>query len=205
MKIPQLEKKPEIKSCHNTTWEDNYSWIHQSNILEVLKDSSKLLPKVRDYLEKENEYFDFQMNDTKIIRKKIFDEIKGRIKLDDESLPYKDKNYEYWTKTTTKGNYSIKLRRKIGEKKVEEIWNGDLEKEKLNTEYFGLGDLEVSFNDKYLGYSLDLKGSEYYTIYIRDIKSGKLVTEKIEDKIINILINFEIFFADVLANQLRRT
>ena len=121
MKIPQLEKKPEIKSCHNTTWEDNYSWIHQSNILEVLKDSSKLLPKVRDYLEKENEYFDFQMNDTKVIRKKIFDEIKGRIKLEDESLPYKDKNYEYWTKTTTEGDYSIKLRKKIGSENTEEI------------------------------------------------------------------------------------
>ncbi|MDC3157941.1 S9 family peptidase [Candidatus Pelagibacter sp.] len=181
MKIPQLEKKPEIKSCHNTTWEDNYSWIHQSNILDVLKDSSKLLPEVRKYLEKENDYFEYQMNDTKEIRKKIFNEIKGRIKLDDESLPYKDKNFEYWTKTTTKGNYSIKLRRKIGEEKVEEIWNGDLEKEKLNTEYFGLGDLEVSFDDKFLGYSLDLKGSEYYTIYIRDINSGKLVTEKIEE------------------------
>ena len=181
MKIPQLEKKPEIKSCHNTTWEDNYSWIHQSNILDVLKDSSKLLPEVRKYLEKENGYFEYQMNDTKEVRKKIFNEIKGRIKLDDESLPYKDKNFEYWTKTTTKGNYSIKLRRKIGEEKVEEIWNGDLEKEKLNTEYFGLGDLEVSFDDKFLGYSLDLKGSEYYTIYIRDIKSGKLVTEKIEE------------------------
>ena len=154
MKIPQLEKKPEIKSCHNTTWEDNYSWIHQSNILDVLKDSSKLLPKVRKYLEKENDYFEYQMNDTKEIRKKIFNEIKGRIKLDDESLPFKDKNFEYWTKTTTKGNYSIKLRRKIGEEKVEEIWNGDHEKEKLDTEYFGLGDLEVSFDDKFLGLSL---------------------------------------------------
>ena len=51
MKIPQLKKKPELKSCHNTTWEDNYSWIHQDNILEVLKDSSKLLPDVRKYLE----------------------------------------------------------------------------------------------------------------------------------------------------------
>tara|TARA_Y100001970_G_scaffold197539_1_gene240322 strand:+ start:6902 stop:8977 length:2076 start_codon:yes stop_codon:yes gene_type:complete len=181
MKIPQLEKKSEIKTCHNITWEDNYSWIHQSNILDVLKDSSKLLPKVREYLLSENEYFEYQMRDTKDLRKKIFNEIKGRIKLDDESLPFKDKNYEYWTKTTTKGNYSIKLRKKIGEEKVEEIWNGDLEKEKLNTEYFGLGDLEVSFDDKYLGYSLDLKGSEYYTIYIRDIKSGKLVTEKIEE------------------------
>ena len=181
MKLPQLEKKPEIKSCHNKSWTDDYSWIHQSNILEVLKDSSKLLPDVRKYLEDENDYFANQMRDTKNIQKILFDEIKARIKLDDESLPYRDKNYEYWTKTTAKGNYSIKLRKKIGEEKVEEIWNGDQEKEKLKTEYFGLGDLEVSFNDKYLGYSLDLKGSEYYTIYIRDIKSGKLVTEKIEE------------------------
>ena len=181
MKLPQLEKKSEIKSCHNTTWTDDYSWIHQSNILEVLKDSSKLLPEVRKYLEDENAYFSNQMKDTENLQKKLFDEIKSRIKLDDESLPYKDKKYEYWTKTTTKGNYSIKLRKKIGENKVEEIWNGDKEKEKLNTEYFGLGDLEVSFNDKYLAYSLDLKGSEYYTIYIREIESGKLVTEKIEE------------------------
>ena len=64
---------------------------------------------------------------------------------------------------------------------MEEIWNGDKEKEKLKTEYFGLGDLEVSYNDKYLGYSLDLKGSEYYTIYIRDIESNELVAEKIEE------------------------
>jgi len=181
MKIPQLQKKPELKSCHNIDWEDNYSWIHQSNILEVLKDSSKLLPEVREYLEKENQYFEDQMKDTKNLQKKLFDEIKARIKLDDESLPFKDKKFEYWTKTTAKGNYSIKLRKKIGTNNNEEIWNGDIEKEKLNTEYFGLGDLEVSFNDKYLGYSLDLKGSEYYTIYIRDIETKKLITEKIEE------------------------
>jgi len=181
MKIPQLKKKPEIKSCHNISWEDNYSWIHQNNILEVLKDSSKLLPEVRKYLEEENSYTEFNLSDTKNIQKKLFDEIKGRIKLDDESLPYKDYNYEYWTKTTTKGNYSIKLRKKIDSNHIEEIWNGDKEKEKLKTEYFGVGDLEVSWNDKYLGYSLDLKGSEYYTIYIRDIETGSLITEKIED------------------------
>ena len=181
MKIPQLKKKLEVKSCHDTTWEDNYSWIHQKNILEVLKDSSKLLPEVKKYLEEENEYFEHHMKDTKNHQKKIFEEIKGRIKLDDESLPFKDINYEYWTKTTEKGNYSIKLRKKINTDIIEEIWNGDKEKEKLNTEYFGLGDLEVSFNDKYLGYSLDLRGSEYYTIYIRDIKTNKFVTEEIKE------------------------
>jgi len=179
MKIPQLQKIPELKSCHNKTWEDNYSWIHQPNILEVLKDSSKLMPEVRKYLEQENNYFEHEMMNTKKLQKKIFNEIKGRIKLDDESLPFRDKQYEYWTKTTTKGNYSIKLRKKIGSEEVEEIWNGDIEKEKLKTEYFGLGDLEVSYNDKFLGFSLDLKGSEYYTIYIRDIKSNEFVTEKI--------------------------
>ncbi len=181
MKIPQLKKKPELKSCHNTTWEDNYSWIHQDNILEVLKDSSKLLPDVRKYLEEENNFTEHNLKDTKKCQKILFDEIKGRIKLDDESLKFKDKEYEYWTKTTAVGNYSIKLRKKIGSSAVEEFWNGDVEKEKLKTEYFGVGDLEVSYNDKLLGYSLDLKGSEYYTIYIRNIASEKLVTEKIEE------------------------
>ena len=181
MKIPQLKKKSEIKTCHNISWEDNYSWIHQDNILEVLKDNKKLNPEVRKYLEEENSYTDFHLSNTKNIQKELFNEIKGRIKLDDESLPFKDFDYEYWTKTTAKGNYSIKLRKRIGTNNIEEIWNGDEEKEKLNVEYFGVGDLEVSFNDKYLGYSLDTKGSEYYTIYIRDIKTKKLITEKIEE------------------------
>ena len=113
MKIPQLKIKPELKSCHNVTWEDNYSWIHQKDILEVLKDSSKLLPEVREYLEQENQYTELNLKDTKKYQKKLFDEIKGRIKLDDESLKFKDNKYEYWTKTTAEGNYSIKLRKKL--------------------------------------------------------------------------------------------
>jgi oligopeptidase B len=181
MKIPYLKKKPELKSCHNVTWEDNYSWIHQKNILEVLRDKNKLLPEVKDYLEEENKYTDHHLENTKPIQKKLFDEIKGRIKLDDESLPYKDHTYEYWTKTTKTGNYSIKLRKKINSDVIEEIWNGDKEKENLGVEYFGVGDLEVSNNDKYLGYSLDTKGSEYYTIFIRNIENNEIITKEITE------------------------
>ena len=181
MKLPYLKKKLELKTCHNIEWEDNYSWIHQKNILEVLRDKTKLDPEVRKYLNEENSYADHHLKDTKNLQKTLFDEIKGRIKLDDESLPYKDHTYEYWTKTTTTGNYSIKLRKKIDTNNVEEIWNGDEEKHKLNTEYFGVGDLEVSNNDKYLGYSLDIKGSEYYTIYIRDIESHQNITKEITE------------------------
>ena len=204
MKIPQLEKKLEIKSCHNLTWEDNYSWIHQENILEVLKDSSKLLPEVRKYLEEENKFTEFHLKDTKKIQKELFNEIKGRIKLDDESLPFKDKHYEYWTKTTEKGNYSIKLRKKIGSDKIEEIWNGDFEKEKLKTEYFGVGDLEVSWNDRLLAYSLDLRGSEYYTIHVRNIFTNEPVTEKIEETSGSILFSLDdkyIFYSKLDKNH----
>ncbi len=125
MKIPQLKKIPELKSCHNITWEDDYSWVHQKNILEVLKDSSKLLPEVRKYLEEENIYTEYNLKDTKECQKKLFEEIKGRIKLNDESLRFKDTQYEYWTKTTVEGNYSIKLRKKFNSNHIEEIWNGD--------------------------------------------------------------------------------
>ncbi|WP_440916772.1 S9 family peptidase [Candidatus Pelagibacter sp.] len=181
MKVPQLRKKLEIKSCHNTSWEDNYSWIHQKDILEVLKDKNKLNPEVKKYLIEENNHTDHHLKDTKDLQKKLFDEIKGRIKLDDESLPFRDHSYDYWTKTTTEGNYSIKLRKKINTDNVEEIWNGDKEKEKLGVEYFGVGDLELSHNDKLLAYSLDIKGSEYYKIFIRDISTNKLVTKEITD------------------------
>ena len=181
MKIPYLRKKPEIKSCHNITWEDNYSWIHQKNILEVLKDKKKLDPEVEEYLNQENLYTKHNLRDTEDLQKELFKEIKGRIKLDDESLPYKDHTYEYWTKTTAQGNYSIKLRKKINSNYIEEIWNGDEEKKKLGVEYFGVGDLEVSNNDKYLAYSLDTKGSEYYTIFVREISNNKIVTKEIKD------------------------
>ena len=181
MKVPHLRKKPEIKSCHNITWEDNYSWIHQKNILEVLTDKNKLEPEVKEYLLQENKYTEYHLKDTKNLQKKLFDEIKGRIKLDDESLPYRDHTYDYWTKTTIEGNYSIKLRKKINSNEIEEIWNGDKEKEKLGVEYFGVGDLEVSHDDKYLAYSLDTKGSEYYTIFVREIISNKIITKEISN------------------------
>mgnify|MGYP001308431038 CR=1 FL=1 len=207
MKVPQLRKKLETKSCHNVTWEDDYSWIHQKNILEVLKDKKKLDPEVRDYLIQENNHTEYHLKDTQDLQRKLFNEIKGRIKLDDESLPYKDHTYEYWTKTTVEGNYSIKLRKKIDTNEIEEIWNGDKEKEKLGVEYFGIGDLEVSHNDKYLAYSLDIKGSEYYSIFIRDIDTNKIITKEIKDTSGNITFSLDdkfLFYSKLDKNHRAR-
>ena len=182
---PKLKQKLEVKKYHGIEIKDEYSWIHQKNILEVLRDSSKLNPEVKKYLEEENAYTKFKMKDTEEIQKKLFKEIKGRIKLDDESLHffYNKDGWEYWTKTTAKNNYPIQLRKKIvdDKDKVQEYWNGDKEKKKLGASYFGVGDLSVSHDHSLLGYSLDRNGSEFYSIYIRRIMDEKIINEKIEN------------------------
>ncbi len=179
MNIPKLRKQLTIKSCHGISWKDDYAWIHQDNILEVLKDGNKLLPEVRKYLNDENSFTEKNLSDTKSLQKKLFREIKGRIKLDDESLPFKDKEYEYWTKVTKEGNYSKKLRKKINDDKIEIYWDGDIEAK--GKKFFNTGDISVSNNDKLLGYSIDEKGSEYFTIFIRRISDKKVIEEPITD------------------------
>jgi oligopeptidase B len=182
MKLPQLRKQRASKNYHGITINDDYAWIDQQNILEVLKDSSKLLPEVRKYLEENNNITEQYFADSKNLQKKLFDEIKSKIKLDDTSLKFKDKRYFYWTKTTAEGNYGKKLRQLIdGSRSEEVIFDGDIEKKKHGSEYFGLGTVDVSYNDKLLSYSLDLVGSEYYTIYIRDIATNKIFDEKIKN------------------------
>ena len=71
MKIPQLRKQPEKKSSHGYKWIDNYSWIHQDNCLEILRDPSKVNPEVRKYIEAENAHTKKQMGNTNDIQKKI--------------------------------------------------------------------------------------------------------------------------------------
>ena len=107
MKIPQLRKQTEKKNCHGYSWEDDYSWIHQDNCLEILRDTKKLNPEVRKYLEEENSYTKEIMRDTENLQKKVFKEIEGRIKLDDESLPFKDKKSVSYTHLTLPTIYSV--------------------------------------------------------------------------------------------------
>ena len=177
MKIPQLRKQEERKTCHSYVWEDNYSWVHQANCLEILQDKNKLNPEVKKYLEEENAFTEKGMEDTKSLQKVLFKEIEGRIKLEDESLKFKDKFYEYWTKTTKKGNYTKHLRKKINSAEVETYWDGDIEAK--GKKFFSAGDVAVSNNDELLGYSIDDKGSEYFTIYVRKISDKKIIEEPI--------------------------
>ncbi len=182
MNIPKLKKIKSEKKYHDIVIKDDYSWVDQPNILEVLKDSEKLLPDVKEYIEKNNSYTENYFKDVKNLQKKLFNEIKSKIKLNDTSLKFKDKKYYYWVKTEAKGNYGKNIRQIIDGSKPEEIYfDGNLEKVKFGSEYFGLGSINVSHSDEFLGYSLDLKGSEYYTIFIRNLNNNKDLEEKIEN------------------------
>ena len=123
MKIPKLKKKRNVTNLHGYELVDDYSCVHQKNILEVLTNKNKLLPEVKNNLEKENEYTAFKLKDTDKIQDKLFKEIKGRIKLDDESLKFKDKDYTYWSKYEKGNNYANYLRQKHSNKKIEVYWN----------------------------------------------------------------------------------
>ncbi len=182
MSIPELKKIKSEKKYHNTTLKDDYSWVDQPDILDVLKNPEKLHPEVKKYIEENNLLTEKYFSDVKDLQTKLFNEIKAKIKLDDTSLKFKDRKFFYWSKTEAKGNYGKRIRQVIDKSKPEEIYfDGDLEKIKSGSEYFGIGAISVSHNDDLMAYSLDLKGSEYYTIYLRDLTNNKNLPDQIEN------------------------
>ena len=147
MNIPKLRKEKNVKKYHNLELIDDYAWVDQPEIIKVLQNPEKLLPEVRKFLEENNKLTDQYFSDTRELQKKIFSEIKSKIKLADESLKYKDERYFYWTKTTEKGNYGKYLRQKIGSQNIEIYFDADKEKELSGSKYFGYGSVSVSHDD----------------------------------------------------------
>ncbi len=103
MNIPELKKIKSEKRYHNTTLKDDYSWVDQPDILDVLKNPNKLHPDVKKYIEENNLLTEEYFSDVKNLQKKLFNEIKSKIKLDDTSLKFKDRKYFYWSKTEVQG------------------------------------------------------------------------------------------------------
>ena len=181
MNIPKLKKIKTTKNYHGIPLEDDYSWVDQPNILEVLKEPKKLNTEVKGYMAN-NKITEDYFKDVKELQKNLFNEIKGKIKLDDTGLKYKDKDIITGQKQLFKGNYGKRMRQLIDGSKSEEVFfDGDLEKKKSGSEYFGVGTVSTSYCDNFIAYSLDLKGSEYYTIYLRDLRTGKNEKDVIEN------------------------
>ena len=100
MIIPKLRKERTVKIHHGHELTDDYAFVDQANILQILKKPDLILPEVRKYIESNNELTEAYFADVKDFQKKLFSEIKGKIKLSDEGLKYKDRNYFYWNSSS---------------------------------------------------------------------------------------------------------
>lgn len=176
---PHAEKRPVRDTHHGITRTDEYAWLRADNWREVFKDPSLLDPQIRAHLEAENVYQSALMADTVEPRKTLFREMKGRIKEDDSSVPMKDGSYAYGSSFKLGGEQPRYFRtpRDGGQEKV--LLDGDAEAE--GKAYFRLGGVDHSPDHARLLWAFDDKGSEFYSLRVRDLAAGGDLADQIAD------------------------
>jgi len=176
---PRTAKIPFVEERHGIRREDDYGWLRAENWQDVFKDPALLDPMIGKHLEEENAYQTAMMEDTAGLRKTLFAEMRGRIKEDDSSVPMKDGPFAYGT-SYRKGGEQPRFFRTPREGGAEEmLLDGDREAD--GKAYFHLGGIDHSGDHTRLVWGYDDKGSEFYTLKIRDLASGKDSADLIRD------------------------
>jgi oligopeptidase B len=175
LKPPRAAKRPEDSIWHGVALVDEYAWLRAPNWQEVMHEPDKLDPEIRAYLEAENTYTEAKLAGTRALQEDLFLEMKGRIKEDDSSVPQPDGAWSYYTSFITGGQYPRICRcprdGAAGEAGEEILLDGNKQAEGLA--YWQLGAIAHSHDHRFLAYAVDDKGSEAYTIRIRDLATGR--------------------------------
>ncbi|EGP08452.1 protease II [Bradyrhizobiaceae bacterium SG-6C] len=181
---PIAPRRPHSFTHHGITVTDDYAWLKDENWQEVLRDPSVLKPDIRAYLEAENAYADTVLGHTEPLQKTLVAEMRGRIKEDDSSVPSPDGPFAYFHKYNEGGQHEQigrlprhDLENTSGEARF--IIDGDeLAKQ---TEYFKFGEARHSPDHRLEAWSADVRGSEYFTIRIRDWETGNDSSDCVEE------------------------
>lgn len=171
MKPPIAKKVPNVLKIHGYEITDNYAWLRDRN--------EKRDPEVIKYLEDNNKYTEHFMGKHQPFVDTLYKEMLGRIKQTDVSVPYKLGNYWYFTKTEEGKQYPTYLRSKDPEGKDAEVLLDQNELAK-GFEYFAISNFEPSDDGNFLAYATDTTGYRQYTLHIKDLKTGKVLSDKIE-------------------------
>lgn len=174
---PTVEKRPVETTLHGESRIDNYAWLRDANWQDVLRDPHKLGDDIRAVLDAENAYYAAVTDDLEPLRKKLFDEMRGRIKEDDSSVPAKDGEWFYWTRFRDGGEYPVFVRKPAAGGAEQIIYDGD--SECGDSKFFNIGDVSQSPDHKLAAVAVDRLGSEYYTIQIRDLGTGAFLSDQI--------------------------
>jgi len=166
---PIAPKQPQVLTNHGDERIDDYFWMRDSNN-----------PKVIAYLEAENAYTEAMMQHTEPLQSTLYNEMLARIKETDLSVPYRQADYYYYSRTEEGKSYPIHCRKKGSLDAIEEILLDQNELAK-GYEYFSLGTFKVSPNHQVLAYSIDTSGAEQYTLFFLDLTTFELYPETIND------------------------
>lgn len=174
---PIAEQRPHSFTRHGVTIEDPYDWLYDKSYPEI--DDEDVL----DYLKEENAWFEARMGPHEGLIEELFQEMRGRIKEDDSSVPQKDGDWIYWSTFEEGAEYRKHWRRPVGSPDDGSADELILDQNELaeGKEYFRLGATAVSEDGNLLAYSFDDNGSERFTARIKDLRTGELLDDVIPE------------------------
>ena len=176
---PIAPRRPHSFTTHGITVTDDYAWLKDANWQEVLRDPSILDPDIRKYLEAENDYTESLLGHTAALQKKLVAEMRGRIKEDDSSVPSPDGPFAYLRKFREGGQHEMFGRTPRDGGEAEIVLDGDaLAKDH---EYFKFGGARHSPDHRLQAWSADIKGSEYFSIRVRDWATAQDLDDLVEE------------------------
>lgn len=175
---PKARKEPKKLEIHGDVRTDNYFWMRLSDEQKEDENPDAQTQEVVNYLKAENSYLEQSLAHTKVFQEKLFDEIVGRIKQDDESVPYQKNGYIYYTRFEKGEDYSLYCRKKVGNDAEEIMLNGpEMGKD---VSYFALGGMSVSKNNQLLVYGVDFVSRREYTLYFKNLNTGEMLPDRID-------------------------
>jgi oligopeptidase B len=175
---PDVAKKPHEMTIHGDTRVDDYYWMRLTDEQKSAEEKDSHTQEVVDYIDAENDYTESRLKHTKKFQDKLFDEIVGRIKKDDESVPYLDNGYFYYTRYEKGKEYAIHCRKKGSLDSKEEILLDENVLAKGH-DYFAVGGLDVSPDNQWMSYGVDLVSRRIYTIHFKNLVTGEVLEQTI--------------------------
>ncbi len=172
--IPKATKKPYEMTEHGNTRIDNYYWMRLTDDQKSAKKYDNQTAEVVEYIEDENSYLESNLSHTKNFQNDLFEEIVGRIEKNDESVPYFDNGYFYYSRYESGKEYAIHCRKKGSLDGQEEILlDENILADGFN--YFAIGGRRVSPDNKWLAYGVDTLSRRIYEIHFKNLETGEVL------------------------------
>ncbi|MEC7735772.1 MAG: S9 family peptidase, partial [Candidatus Neomarinimicrobiota bacterium] len=185
LSTPDAVKKPYEMTIHGDTRVDNYYWMRLSDEQKSAQTYDEHTQEVVDYINLENEYIQGSLAHTKKFQDHLFNEIIGRIKKDDETVPYLKNGYYYYSRYEEKKEYAIYCRKK-GFLDAEEEVMLDGNELAEGYDYFAVGGMSVSPDNNWLAYGIDTLSRRFYTIYFKNLSTGNILEQVVPNTTGNI-------------------